>query len=123
MAKKLKRNMIELVKNPEEVLNGGEPEFDKYWTSPFLPLDVTLEAVDFADELESGEHGEQKESDQILKLADFVAKKIYNGQFTVDDVRTRLHAPDAIEELQSQIFFIARGQQSDSTKEFLAKKR
>ncbi|GIP63367.1 hypothetical protein J32TS6_19220 [Virgibacillus pantothenticus] len=120
---KLKRNMIELVKNPEEVLSGGEPEFDKYWTSPFIPLDVTLEAVDFADEIENRDGEEEKESDLILKLANFVAEKIYNGQFTVEDIRKKLHAPDAIEELQSQIFFIARGQQSASTKEFLAKKR
>ncbi len=34
----LKRNMIELVGNPEEVLNGGEVEIQRFWTPPFLPL-------------------------------------------------------------------------------------
>ncbi|PWA08660.1 hypothetical protein DCC39_14575 [Pueribacillus theae] len=116
----LKRNMIELIKNPEEVIKGGEPEFDKYWTSPFIPLDVTLEAVDFAEKLENGEI---TGSESILEMADFVAQKIFNGQFTKDDIRQRLHAPDAIDELQSQIFFVARGEQSDATKKFLEKKR
>lgn len=119
----LKRNMIELIKNPDEVIKGGEPEFDKYWTSPFIPLDVTLEAVDFAEEIEAGDNVKGKESDAILKLAEFVARKIYNEQFTIDDIKTKLHAPNAIEELQSQILFIARGEQTDATKKFLEKKR
>src|SRR5690625_1850050 len=31
----LKRNMMELIVNPEEVAEGGEPEIKKYWTPAF----------------------------------------------------------------------------------------
>jgi hypothetical protein len=58
----------------------------------------------------------------IDKLIDFVANKIYNKQFTKEELFNGLHAPDAIETLQRQIMFVAQGQQTDETKKFLAKK-
>lgn len=46
---------------------------------------------------------------------------IYNNQFTKDDLLDRLHAPDAVEELQQQIQFIAQGQMDEERKKQLAK--
>lgn len=111
----LKRNMIELVKDVKE----GEIVTEKYLTPVFLPMSVVYEALDLSDELASGQ---AKERDMIDKLLDFVANKVYKGQFTKEELVNGLHAPDAIQSLQEQILFIAQGQQTDETKKFLAKK-
>lgn len=115
----LKRNMIELVVNPEEVVEGAEPEIKKYWTPAFIPFTKVREAMDLAAELEKAE-GEEYSS-LIDKLADFIVS-VYGKQFTKDDLYNGIHAPDAIKTFQEQIFFIAQGQQSEATKNFLAKK-
>lgn len=120
----LKRNMIELVKNPEEVANGGEVEMEKFWTPPFLPLTVTYEAIDLMEKIEKDEKENEASPREFLEIMiDFVASKAYGGQFTKEELQGKLHAPDAIEVLQSQVLFIAQGQQSEQTKNFLAKKR
>lgn len=115
----LKRNMIALVKNPDDVLKGGEIELEKYWTPPFIPFKKIRDAIQFQVELEKGE---MSELEMIDRLADFVANDIYSGQFTKDDIYDRMHAPDAAEELQQQVLFVAQGQQTESTKKFLEKK-
>lgn len=119
----LKRNMIELVKNPEEVMKGGEVELEKFWTPPFLPLGITYEAMDLMDNVEKMSTQEDVSPRELLDmLVDFTANKAYGKQFTADDLKSRLHAPDALQNLQEQVMFIAQGQQTDSTKNFLAKK-
>lgn len=112
---KLKRNMIELVKD----VQGEEVITEKYWTPVFIPLTVVYEAIDLMEEAEAKE---AKERDILDKFIDFVASKVYKGQFTKDELINGLHAPDAIPTLREQIFFIAQGQQTDETKKFLAKK-
>ena len=111
----LKRNMIELVKEVKE----GEIVTEQYWTPVFLPMSVVYEAIDLMVEEEQSKSNERE---MIDKLLDFVANKIYKGQFTKDELLNGLHAPDAIQVLQEQILFIAQGQQSDETKNYLAKK-
>lgn len=120
----LKRNMIELIKNPEEANNGGEVEIERYWTPVHLPLKVMYEAVDLSEEMAKIEEGNSKKTfkDALDLMMDFIANRAYNNQFTKEDLMERLHAPDAINTLQEQIAFIASGQQSDDTKNFLAKK-
>lgn len=116
----LKRNMIELVKNPEAVMKGEEPEIEKVWTPAFIPLRVARDAIELTHELETDL--EMSQSDKFDKLADFVASDVYGGKFTKDDIYNRLHAPGGMEVLYEQVYFVAQGQQSDSTKNFLAKK-
>lgn len=120
----LKRNMIELVKNPEEANKGGEIETERFWTPVHIPLKVMYEALDLSEEMANIESGKSKKSfrDAMDLMMDFIANKAYNGQFTKDDLLERLHAPDAINTLQEQIMFIAQGETSDSTKNFLANK-
>lgn len=120
----LKRNMIELIKNPEEANKGGEVEIERYWTPVHLPLKVMYEAVDLSEEMAKIEEGNSKKTfkDALDLMMDFIANRAYNNQFTKEDLMERLHAPDAINTLQEQIAFIASGQQSDDTKNFLAKK-
>lgn len=115
----LKRNMIELVTNPQEVAEGGEPEVKKYWTPAFIPFTKVREAMSIAAEMESEDTTDYSEF--LDKLADYVTD-LYGRQFTKDDLYNGLHAPDAVSVLQEQIFFIAQGQQSESTKDFLTKK-
>ena len=120
----LKRNMIELVKNPEEANKGGEIETERFWTPVHIPLKVMYEALDLSEEMANIESGKSKKSfrDAMDLMMDFIANKAYNGQFTKDDLIERLHASDAINTLQEQIMFIAQGKTSDSTKNFLANK-
>lgn len=54
----------------------------------------------------------QENIDQMLDMV----VDIYNNQFTKDDLLDRLHAPDAVEELQQQIQFIAQGQMDEERK-------
>jgi hypothetical protein len=58
----------------------------------------------------------------IEKMLDFVANDLYKGQFTKEDLINGLHAPEAVEILLEQLLFVANGQQTDETKNFLAKK-
>lgn len=116
----LKRNMIELVKNVEEVEKGGEVQLEKFWTPPFIPFSKVRDALQLQTEMDKEEG--MTELDMMDKLSDFVAKDIYNNQFSKDDIYERLHAPDAVDALQSQLMFVARGDQTDQTKKFLEKK-
>jgi len=111
--------MIKLVKNTEEAVKGAEIELEKFWTPPFIPFSFTIQSVKMMEELEKKD---MSELDQMDKLADLVTK-IYGNQFSKEDLYNRLHAPDAITELQSQVFFIARGEQTDETKKFLKEKK
>lgn len=112
----LKRNMIELVKEVKE----GEIVTEKYLTPVFIPFSVVYEAIDIVEQMEK--EGERSEKEVIEMLLDFVANKIYKGQFTKDELFNGLHAPDAVNTLRDQVLFIAQGQQSDETKKFLEKK-
>ena len=121
----LKRNMIELVKNPDEANKGGEIETERFWTPVHIPLKVMYEALDLSEEMANIESGKSKKSfrDAMDLMMDFIANKAYNGQFTKDDLLERLHAPDAINTLQEQIGFIASGETSESTKNWMAKQK
>lgn len=115
----LKRNMIELVKEVKE----GEIVTEKYLTPVFLPMSVVYEAIDMTQEIDKSDSKKSiSEKELIDKLLDFVANKVYNKQFTKDELFNGLHAPDAIQTLQEQIIFVAQGRQTDETKKFLAEK-
>ncbi|WP_330948898.1 phage tail assembly chaperone G [Virgibacillus sp. MG-45] len=116
----LKRNMLELVKNPEAAMKGEEAEIEKVWTPAFIPLRVARDAIQLYNEIEVDI--EKSESDKFDKIADFVANDIYAGKITKDDIYNRLHAPGGKDVLMDQLIFVAQGQQSDETKKFLAKK-
>lgn len=113
----LKRNMIEIVTEVKE----GELVTKKFVTPMFIPMRVVYEAIDLVAELNTRKNSAE-EKDLIEKLGSFIAEKVYNGQFTKDELFDGIHAPNAIDELFSQILFISRGEQSEEVKKFLAKK-
>ncbi|CAM3429578.1 hypothetical protein GCM10009865_22560 [Aeromicrobium ponti] len=98
----LKRNMIELVKEIKE----GEIVTEKYITPVFIPFSVVYEAIDMTQEIDKSEENKTTASEKELieKFLDFVANKIYKGQFTKEDLFNGLHAPDGIRVLQEQIY-------------------
>ena len=55
-------------------------------------------------------------------MIDIVANKIYNKQFSTQDLINGLHAPDAALILEEQILFVSRGYQNDETKKYMEKK-
>jgi len=109
----LKRNKIELLKNVEEVEKGGNPEFETFWTPPFIPWRKIREALQLQMEIENGDANELELMD---KMADFVATDIYGGRFTKDDLYDRLHCPDGTEELMRQVQFLANGEAAGTSK-------
>lgn len=112
----LKRNMIELVKE----VKGDEVITERYWTPPFIPFSVVYEAVDLAKKIDEGEMSDVEMFDLLI---DFVVDRIYNNQFTKEELMNGIHAPDAVRILQEQVIFVSQGQQSSDTKNFLAKKK
>ena len=119
----LKRNMIEFVKNIDEVLKGGEVEVERFWTPPFIPFAQVREALQLAAEVDAAEKDGLSNLVEIVdKLTDFIVK-VYGNQFTKDDVYNRLHGPGGMQTLQENILFIAQGVESSSTKKFLAEKK
>ncbi|MFE4810611.1 phage tail assembly chaperone G [Peribacillus simplex] len=111
----LKRNMIKLVKEVKE----GEVITETYLTPVFIPFSVVYEAVDIQEDIDKNTLTEKELFD---KMIDIVANKIYNKQFTIQDLLNGLHAPDAIQPLQEQVIFVSRGYQSDETKKYMEKK-
>lgn len=110
----LKRNMIELIKEVKE----GEIVTQKYLTPVFIPFSIVYEALDMISEIDKS----KTEKDLLDKMLDFVAARIYNNQFTKEDLFNGLHAPDSSRILYEQILFITQGAQSDETKKYLARK-
>lgn len=120
----LKRNSIELFKEVKE----DEVITEKFWTPPFIPLKVVYEAADLMGKYEkigpdAGELTSAEVRSSLEEMTEFVANRVYAGQFTKEELEERFHAPEAYGAMQEQIFFIAWGMQTNDTKKFLAKKK
>ena len=116
-----KRNFIKLVqvdkKGNAVTDTEGNAKFDTYITPTQIPFRKIYDAADLMDGTSDESTSAQENIDQMLDMV----VDIYNNQFTKDDLLDRLHAPDAVEELQQQIQFIAQGQMDDERKKQLAK--
>lgn len=123
---KLKREMIELIKNPKEVNDGAEVELEKVWTVPFISFRTSREAVTLLSDVI--DNNEMTDDDKNDKIVDFLAEKAFGNKVTKDDIFDRLPGPglsdrgNAQSMLEDVLMFIASGEQSDSTKNFLAGK-
>src|SRR5699024_8899965 len=124
----LKREKIELIKNIDEVNNGAEPEIEKVWTQPFITYGTSIEAVSLLNEITDHENG-MSEEDRNDKVIDFLCEKAFGGKITIDDFFNRLPGPgfndgmSGSEMLRHLLFFVADGEQTDDTKNFLAGKK
>ena len=122
----LKREKIELIKNPEAVNKGDEPEIEKVWTVPFISFGTSREAVALLNEVLG--NTKLSDDDKNDKMIDFLADKAFGGKITKDDIYNRLPGPGYTDQgsaqvvLEELLLFVASGQQSDSTKNFLAGK-
>lgn len=112
---KLLRNTIKLVTD----VKGEEVSFETYYTPPFIPLDVVYEAVDMMDEIETGDKSQRQLLDEMVT---FVAERVYEGKFSVQQLKSGLHAPEAMQIIQQQVAFVAQGDQTEETKKFLKEK-
>ncbi|MDY0396776.1 phage tail assembly chaperone G [Virgibacillus halophilus] len=124
---KLKREKIELIKNPEGVNKGDEPEIEKVWTIPFISFGVSREAVSLVNDVLGNK--ELSDDDKNDRIIDFLSEKAFGGKITKDDIYNRLPGPglngnvSAQEVLEDVLYFVASGQQTDDTKNFLAGKK
>lgn len=124
----LKREKIELIKNIDEVNEGAEIEIEKVWTNPFITYGTSLEAVSLYQEVTDIE-SELSESDRSDKVIEFLSEKAFGGKITKDDILNRLPGPgfneglSGAELLMSLLIFVGNGEQTDDTKNFLARKK
>src|SRR5690606_35267476 len=122
----LKREKIELIKNPEEVNNGAEPEIERAWTVPFIPLRVSREAANLLNEIV--EDTISRDDEKLDKLIELVVENAFGRKITKDDIYNRVPGTGFSEQGSAQeviehiIFFMATGEQMESTKKFLAEK-
>ena len=116
-----KRNFIKLIqidKKGNAVTDSeGNAKFDTYITPTQIPFRKIYDAADLMDGASDENTSALENIDQMLAMV----VDIYNDQFTKDDLLDRLHSPDAVEELQQQIQFIAQGQMDEERKKELAK--
>lgn len=127
----LTKNSIELLKGFDEkgkpVLDGnGKPASVRYFTSPFISLELWFEANDALEKYEGKplmDMSSKELKDYMEIMADIIANKIYDKQFTKEELIKRYHAPGAIFAFQEQVAFVASGAVTDDTKKFLAKNR
>ena len=116
-----KRNFIKLIqidKKGNAVTDSeGNAKFDTHITPTQIPFRKIYDAADLMDGTSDENTSAQENIDQMLDMV----VDIYNNQFTKDDLLDRLHAPDAVDELQQQIQFIAQGQMDEERKKQLAK--
>lgn len=131
MANKLKRNYMQLVTGEDKE---GNLTFETYLTPHFISTSVWYECVDVLEEIESMEEkankakedGENVSLSKLMKeqlemLMDTVIK-VYGKQFNKKQLKEGMHAPNLVEDLQSQLQFIAMGQQDEATKKFVESK-
>ena len=123
----LKREKIELIKNPDGVNKGDEPEFEKVWTVPFISYGTSREAVNLLNDIVSD--AKMSDDDKNDKIIDFLSEKAFGAKINKDDFYNRMPGPgigergNAQEVLEEILYFVASGQQSDDTKNFLAGKK
>lgn len=123
MANKYKTNAIELVQDEEN----GEVQTKVYYTPTYIKGGVLLEALALSEEFmgqadKDGKEERMSEPEMIDKLASFVADRIYNGQFSKDELIDGLHAPSLMQTLQEQVVFVSRGEQTKEAKKLVEKK-
>ncbi|MDO0950194.1 hypothetical protein Q1L93_00110 [Mammaliicoccus sciuri] len=104
MAKKTKRNFIELIK---EVNDKGEITKTKVYLTPaFIPFSKFTKKIKEVTELEN-----DTKRNEYEKLPEFFAiiSDLYNNQFTVDEMLDGLHTPEAMAEVRDQLGFFSEG--------------
>lgn len=97
----MNKNFIKLVTGVKE---DGTLETKTYLTQGFIPFRLLYEATDIMGGLE-----EKSEMEAMEVMLDFVVR-IYDGQFTKDELLDGLESGKAVEEIQKQIEFIASGE-------------
>src|SRR5699024_5175211 len=116
-----KRNFIKLTqidkKGNTVTDTEGNAKYDTFITPTQIPFSKIYDATDIIDGVSDENTSAQENIDQMLDMV----VDIYNNQLTKDDLLDRLHAPDAVEELQEQIEFIAQGQMDEERKKELAR--
>ncbi|HDD7339305.1 TPA: hypothetical protein P1U96_002379 [Staphylococcus aureus] len=110
---KLKRNIIQLIEDPKAT----EIKLQTFLTPHFIPFSMVYESIDLIDDIEN-EEVKMKPKEMADKLMDMVVR-IYDNQFTIQDLKERLHAPDGMRALQEQVVFITQGQQTEETRNFI----
>ncbi|EMB4605128.1 hypothetical protein AAEJ76_002565 [Staphylococcus aureus] len=110
---KLKRNIIQLIEDPKAT----EIKLQTFLTPHFIPFSMVYESIDLIDDIEN-EEVKMKPKEMADKLMDMVVR-IYGNQFTIQDLKERLHAPDGMRALQEQVVFITQRQQTEETRNFI----
>lgn len=112
----VKRNVIHLITGYDE--EKDKPKVKTYYTPPMLSGRLFRSSLEVAKEIDES----KDDFSNLDKLLNFVAVEVYNNQFTVEELEEGIQPYELIKELQEQVFFVSRGEQSEETKKFLEKK-
>jgi hypothetical protein len=107
----IQRKAIKLFKQVDDLTK--DPEYETYYTSPYISLRDTREAWVLNKELEDPENG-LSQDERIDKLVDFVANRAFKGQLTKEDIEDRLVG--GLQELNAVLAFVAFGQDIQAKK-------
>lgn len=111
----IKRNVIHLTVGYDE--DKEKAKTKTYYTPPMMSGRLFRSSLEMSKEIDES----KDDFENLDKLLNFVAVEVYNNQFTVEELEDGLPPYDLVKELQEQVFFVARGEQSEDTKKFLEK--
>lgn len=85
----------------ELVIDFDTEEKKKFFQKPFIKGSKALEGLKIGQEVEK--KGDNFTDEDILKIASFVAKELYNDAFTAEQLIDGIHAPKMFETVMSQL--------------------
>lgn len=103
-----------MAKSIKLVVDFKTGETKEFFQTPFIKGSVALEGLTIGKEMDS--KGDNIEQSDIEKVASFVAKKVYNEEFTSDQLIDGLHAPKLFKEVMSQLASVLGDESGNATK-------
>lgn len=101
-----------MTKQIELVTNFETGEKETFFLPAHIKGSVALDGLELGKEMQK--KGDDVGRKDFEKIADFVAKRLYNGQFTRDQLIDGLNATDVFTELMNQLSAVLGSQDSEN---------
>ncbi|MGH2319398.1 phage tail assembly chaperone G [Planococcus sp. SE5232] len=103
-----------MAKSIELVVDFKTGEKKEFFQPSYIKGSVALEALVIGKSVEK--KGNDLEPADIKKMADFVSKKVYGGEFTADQLIDGIHAPNLFEEIMAHLGSVMGDESGNATK-------
>lgn len=104
-----------MAKSIELVVNFETFEKKEFFQPQHIKGSATLEGLSIAKKME--QKGMNMEAKDIKEVAAFIAEKLYNNQFTADELIDGTHAHNLIDTVMDQLTSVLGGESENFTKE------